>query len=47
MKITENESFQNNQTSTPPRQHTSERDVNGEDSPQTNVSVRPVIHENL
>ena len=23
------------------------RDGNGEDSPQTNVSVRPVIHENL
>ena len=46
-KITENEPFGNNQKSTPSHQHTSVRDVNGEYSPQTNVSVRPVIHGSL
>ena len=46
-KLTENEPFENNQKSTPSHQHTSLRDGNGHDSPQTNVSVRPVIHESL
>ena len=46
-KIKENEPFENNQKSTPSHQHTSVRDGNGQDSPQTNVSVRPVIHESL
>ena len=46
-RITGNESLENNQKSTPSRQHTSIRDNNVDDSPQTNVSVRPVIHENL
>ena len=46
-KITQNESLENNQKSNPSRQHTSVCDVKGEDSRQTNVSERPVIHQNL
>ena len=46
-KITRNESFENNQEITPPRQNRPVRDVSGENSPQRNASMLPVTHENL